>query len=203
MHNITTMLNSVNRHPTPMWHRGASSPATVVGILMVGVVIGAGVFLIAVYSSGTLSAKTSTETTTQTSTIVSIETVTTTSTLTTTSLPQFAQASVNAVNMSHALPILGLAATCSTSPRGSAYLTVQNNGTISVSARDVTLVPSGKPSATVGLSETKCLISAGGTLFITITSLDSNWTTLTMGEPYTGYLTLSDDTIIPFGGSFT
>ena len=168
-----------------------------------GLVLGAGLVFTTLYSAGFFSSRVTTETTTETSTIFGTETITATSFLTTTSFPQYVQVSVNAVNISHSLPELGLSASCSTSRTANGFISVQNTGTVSVSLRDLTIVPSGRQGVTIGLSEVECLVPSESSLFVSITSLPTNWGNLTLGEPYIGYLTLSDDTLIQFMGTFS
>jgi hypothetical protein len=159
------------------------------GMLLVGMIVGAGLVFGALYATGTLPAKTATQTVSITGTVVS--SVTTTMTTTVTSIPSngyTVTAIVSVVNTSIPHSIL------------SGTISIENTGTTNTDTNGLSLSYGGA-SCTPVITVTE-LTAGAGVISVPITSI-GNCVAGVAGEAYTGSVALSNGGQVPFSGTFT
>jgi len=186
----------------PLKSGRASSATATAGLLLVGIVVGAGLIFGTLYVTGSLPAKTTTQTVSVTATVVtSVTTVTTTVTSTRFgSFAGYANVSASAVNVQAARSgtALTVGACTATAAPFNDYIDAQNSGTANASITNLQITYGG---ATSGIALSNCPVIAGSSEYVPITAIGT--TTATVGESFTGALTLGNGGSVPFSGTFS
>jgi len=186
--------------------RRGSSQVARAGLVIIGIVIGAGVAFGALYATGSMSARTVTQevaqtdsvtnTVTQTNTVANLVMVTTTLTTYTSAggSVAYAQVSVLGTALAHG-PL-------ATGPTGSVYL--RNTGTLNTIAENMTLFW-GSRTCSPGVTATQVTEGVGSVAF-TITGAGTcagMAPASSPGEAFTGLIALSDGDLVQFSGVFS
>ena len=185
-----------------MKSRRASSATATAGLLLIGIVVGAGLILGTLYATGSLLAKTTTQTVSGAGAVVTtVTTVTTTVTLTSFgSFVGYVNLSASAVNVQAARSgtALAVGACTSTAAPFNDYIAAQNTGTANTSITNLQISYGGFTSSIVVSS---CPVDAGSTEYVPITATGT--TAASVGESFTGALSLSNGGSEPFSGTFS
>jgi hypothetical protein len=171
-----------------------------VGLVVVGIMVGAGLVLVTLDATGTLSTRTVTQSL-YTTTLVVTQTVTITVTVTpsATTVGQ-SQVTVTTINIPHSLSTTGLAAGCTIIAGTNGYVYLQNFGPAATTVNSLKFSYGGG-TATVGLGGAACGINSGGAIYVQIAALNRG--TPAAGEQFNGTFALSNGTAVPFSGAFT
>jgi len=192
--------------PFPIAGRRGSSQVARAGLVIIGIVIGAGLVFGALYATGSMSAGTVTlavaqtdsvtETVTRTNTVANLVMVTTTLTTYTSvgGSVGYAQVSVIGTALAHG-PL-------ATGPTGSIYL--QNTGTLNTVAENMTL-SWGSHTCSPGVTATQVTEGVGSVAFaITGAGTCAGMASASsLGESFTGLIALSDGYLVQFSGVFS
>jgi len=191
--------------PFPFARRRGSSQVARTGLVIIGIVVGAGLAFGALYATGSMSTRTITqdvaqtssvtETVTQTNTLANVVMVTTT--LTTYTSAQwssgYAQVSVIGAALVHG-PL-------ATGPTGAIYL--QNTGTLNTVAENMTISWGGHTCSPV-VTATQVTEGVGSVAFTIagVGTCASMASASSPGEAFTGLVALTDGYLVQFSGVF-
>lgn len=159
------------------------------GMLLVGIIVGAGLAFGTLYATGSLNAKTATQTVTITGTVVSSVTIIVTTTVSSAPPGGYTVTSIITV-LNSSIPHSIVSGTIS----------MENTGTASTNANGLTLTYGGATCTPV-ITATE-ITAGGGVISVPITATGT-CTAGIAGEAYSGSVALSNGGQVPFIGTFS